>query len=166
MGEARHERDEPRPRPLRAPDIYRFPTGNDGLLPWSHVETRLTTSRNYWLATVSPGGRPHVTPLWGVWVEGALYFDGLPTTRWGRNLAANPSASINLESADDVVILDGDVEDLETSPELGDRVVAAWSAKYAELEPQPATRGIFRLRPSRVRAFTGSLERGSAWDLR
>jgi hypothetical protein len=52
-----------------------------------------------------------------------------------------------------------------TPDELGERVVATWSAKDAELEPQPATRGIFRLRPMRVRAFTGSLERGSAWDL-
>lgn len=160
-----NEVEEPRARPLRAPEVYRFPASDDGLIPWSHVESRLATARNYWLATVRPDGRPHVTPLWGVWVAGALYFDGLPTTRWGRNLAGNPSVSINLESADDVVILEGEVEDLETSVELGERVVAAWSAKYGSLEPQPATRGIFRLRPVRVRAFTGSLERGSAWDL-
>jgi nitroimidazol reductase NimA-like FMN-containing flavoprotein (pyridoxamine 5'-phosphate oxidase superfamily) len=107
-----------------------------------------------------------VTPLWGVWVGRALYFDGLPTTRWGRNLAANPRASVHLESADDVVIVDGEVEDVEgTSSKLGERIVRAWSAKYGRLEPEPATRGIFRLAPATVRAFTGSLDRGCAWRL-
>ncbi|MBM7784976.1 pyridoxamine 5'-phosphate oxidase family protein [Tenggerimyces flavus] len=158
--------DEPRARPLRAPSVYKFPSGTDGFVPWSHVEKRLFEATNYWLATVRPDGQPHVTPLWGVWVERALYFDGLPTTRWGRNLAANPRATAHLESADDVVILTGEVEDLEqTSAELGERITLAWSAKYGRLEPEPATQGIFRLRPRTVRAFTGSLDRGCAWQL-
>ena len=158
--------DEPSVRALQAPTVYRFPRSGEGFLSWSDVEGRLTEAKNYWLATVRPDGRPHVTPLWGVWVDRGLYFDGLPTTRWGRNLATNPQAAVHLESADDVVILDGRVEDLETtSAELGGRVVQAWRAKYGRLEPEPVTSGIFRLRPHSVRAFTGSLDRGCAWQL-
>lgn len=158
--------DEPVARALQAPTVYRFPRSDQGFLPWSQVEERLTAAKNYWLATVRPDGRPHVTPVWGVWVDRELYFDGLPTTRWGRNLAANPHATVHLESADDVVILEGIVEDLETtSADLAERIIRAWTTKYGRLEPDPATSGIFRLRPHTARAFTGSLDHGSAWHL-
>ena len=43
------------------------PDGGTGLLPWSWAEERLRDSRNYWLATVRPDGRPHVMPVWAVW---------------------------------------------------------------------------------------------------
>ena len=32
---------------------------DEGLLPWSWVQERLTTARNYWIATARPDGRPH-----------------------------------------------------------------------------------------------------------
>ncbi len=71
---------------------------------------------------------------------------------------------MHLESGDDVVIVEGVVEDVTTSPEVGARVVAAWRAKYRRLEPEPDTRGIFRLRPRTVRAWsTSSLEDGTRW---
>ncbi len=104
------------------------------------------------------------TPVWGVWVDGALYFDGLPTTRWARNLAANPVVAVHLESGDDVVILEGVVEDTVTDAELGARIVEAWAAKYGRPLPGPATEGIFRLRPRSARAWSdASLEDGTRW---
>ena len=158
------DRNEPEAGPLEAPPHYRFPTSRAGLLPWSHAEVRLERARNYWLATTRPDGRPHVTPLWGVWVDGGPFFDGLLTTRWGRNLAANPAATVHLESGDDVVIVDGVVEDLVTPADVGARVVGAWAAKYGRLLPEPASQGIFRLRPRTVRAWSsGSLEDGTRW---
>ncbi len=41
-----------------------------GLLPWSWARSRLEHSRNYWVATTWPDGRPHVMPVWGVWQDG------------------------------------------------------------------------------------------------
>jgi hypothetical protein len=151
MAEQHRASREPAASRPHAPG-YSIPTGEEGLLPWSHVEQRLESARNYWLATTRPDGRPHVKPLWAVWVDDALYFDGAPTTRWARNLATNPAATVHLESGEDVVILEGTVEDLTTDAELGARVAAAYSAKYGlalvdPILPQPATRGIFRLRP-------------------
>lgn len=150
--------------PAEAPPVYGFPEGVDGLLPWSYAEERLERARNYWLATTRPDGRPHVTPLWGVWVDGALYFNGLPTARWARNMAANPAVSVHLESGDEVVILEGAAEDVVTDADTGRRVVEAWDAKYGRLHPEPATDGLFRLRPRTARAWSsGSLADGTRW---
>ena len=159
------ERHEPTPMPLHAPKSYKFPQTPDGLLPWSHALERLERARSYWLATTRPDGRPHVTPVWGAWVDGALYFDGLPTTQWARNLKRNPAAAVHLESGDDVVILEGVMDDLETSAELGTRIVAAWDAKYGRLHPDPVGSGIFRFTPRTGRGWsTSSLTDGTRWQ--
>jgi hypothetical protein len=93
-----------------------------------------------------------------------LFLDGLPTTRWARNLAANPHASINLESGSDVVIVEGVVDDLVTNADLGDRIKEAWTLKYARLVPKPAVDGIFRFRPTTARAWTTErLTDGTRW---
>ncbi len=43
------------------------PREGTGLLPWKWAEERLTDSRNCWVVTVWPDGRPHAMPVWGVW---------------------------------------------------------------------------------------------------
>ena len=35
---------------------------------------RLEQAQMFWLTTVRPDGRPHVTPLVAVWLDDALYF--------------------------------------------------------------------------------------------
>ena len=155
-----------RGRPI-APDLYPFPDDPRRWLPWSHVDQRLRDAPNYWLATAGPTGVPHATPVWGVWVDGALYFDGPPTTRWARNLAANPRLTVHLESGEDVVIIEGVAEDLVTDDGLAERIVSAWNAKYGRLAPEPSTTGLFRLRPNTARAWSrSSLEDGTRWILR
>jgi hypothetical protein len=157
---------EPRAVPLEAPASYPFPKGTEGLLSWSHAEAQLEAAPNYWISTVRPDGRPHVTPVWGVWVDGMLYLDGSPVTRWARNLAANPAVSVHLESAEDVVILEGIIEDLSTvEGYLAEQIVSAWDAKYGRLHPDPAGSGIFRLAPRRARGWSAStLRDGTRWE--
>ncbi len=89
---------------------YGIPESLDGILPWSWVESRMRSPKNYWVATVRPDGRPHSVPVWGVWVEGILYFGGGPDTVWSRNLAASPQVVVHLESGDEVVIFEGTVD--------------------------------------------------------
>ena len=91
-------------------DGYGIPDHLDGVLPWSWAEERLTEASVYWVATVLPSGRPHVTPIWGVWVDGAFWMEGGPNTRRFRNLAANPATVITLERGNDAVILEGDAD--------------------------------------------------------
>jgi nitroimidazol reductase NimA-like FMN-containing flavoprotein (pyridoxamine 5'-phosphate oxidase superfamily) len=150
--------------PVEAPADYPFPKDEDGMVSWSRAEDLLQRSRYYWLATVRPDGRPHVAPLWGAWVDDFLYFDGSPETRWGRNIASNPSASVNLESGNDVVIVEGTVEFLITDAELAAHLFAVWTEKYGRFQPEADTRGIFRLRPRSARAWsTEEMQDGARW---
>lgn len=42
--------------------------------PWGEVVEVLSTSEMFWLSTVRRDGRPHVTPLPAMWLEGVLHF--------------------------------------------------------------------------------------------
>jgi nitroimidazol reductase NimA-like FMN-containing flavoprotein (pyridoxamine 5'-phosphate oxidase superfamily) len=57
--------------------------------PWAEARERLAQAEVYWLSTVRPDGRPHVTPLLAVWLEGALYFCTGESERKAQNLARN-----------------------------------------------------------------------------
>jgi Pyridoxamine 5'-phosphate oxidase len=76
-------------------------------LPWRHAAEKLASSRNYWICTTRPDGRPHAIPVWGFWIDDALYFGTARSTRKARNLAHNSAAVVHLESGDDVVIVEG-----------------------------------------------------------
>jgi nitroimidazol reductase NimA-like FMN-containing flavoprotein (pyridoxamine 5'-phosphate oxidase superfamily) len=135
------------------PDIpeYGIPETEEGVLPWSHVTERMEKAINYWIATTDPKGRPHATPVWGVWIDDSFFFDGSPQTRRGRNLAANPAVTVHLESGSDVVILQGEAIQIQgIQPDLAQRLAAAYAAKYKELgyAPEPNTwdeGGIYRV---------------------
>ena len=68
-----------------------------GLLPWSWAEERLLQSKNFWLATRWPDGRPHVMPVWAIWHAGALWFSSSRQSRKARNLAADPRCVLTTE---------------------------------------------------------------------
>jgi Pyridoxamine 5'-phosphate oxidase len=53
---------------------YDLPKTKKGLLPWKWAEDRLKKSRQYWIATTRPDGRPHVMVIWALWLDGKLYF--------------------------------------------------------------------------------------------
>jgi hypothetical protein len=100
-----------------------------GLLPWGFVDKRMATSRNYWICTTRPDGRPHAAPVWGVWFEGVLYFGTDSRSRKARNLAANPEVVVHLESGDDCVIFEGVAEEVGDAA-LRRRVGGAYADKY------------------------------------
>lgn len=152
-----------RPAVLRAPTQYGFPQSRDALLAWSVAEDLLARARTIWLGTVRPDGRPYATPLWGVWIDGALYFDGVPTSRWARNLATNPEIEVHVEMDGKVVMVEGLAKDIQTGPELGARIVAAWDTKYGMGAPEPVKRGLFRMRPTAARAWSENLRDGTRW---
>lgn len=80
-----------------------------GLLPWSWASERLRNSRNYWLTTVWPNGRPHVMPVWAVWRERTLWFSSELRSRKMRNILAGSEVSIATEDALNPVVLEGTV---------------------------------------------------------
>lgn len=58
--------------------------------PWAEARERVEEAEVWWLSTVRPDGRPHVTPLMTVWVHDKLYFSTGPQERKNMNLAGNP----------------------------------------------------------------------------
>jgi pyridoxine/pyridoxamine 5'-phosphate oxidase len=133
---------------------YGIRTDAKGLLPWSFVEERMAAAREYWVATVDPDGRPHLTPVWGLWVDGVFYFGSGPRTRKARNLAENPNVAVHPEG-DDVVILEGVAEVVtDPDPALSERVYAASAAKYGM--GSHSIDGSYAVRPRVAFAWTGS----------
>lgn len=57
--------------------------------PWSDARDRLDAAEIYWLSTVRADGRPHVTPVAAVWMDGSLYFSTGPDEQKSQNLAGN-----------------------------------------------------------------------------
>ena len=139
----------------RIPAEYGIPKNNKGLLSWSHVIERMAHAMHYWICTVGADGRPHVTPVDGLWFDDKLYFGGSPQTRRNRDLAENPAVSVHLDSSDDVVILHGDAH-LETlDHELAVQLAKVSSEKYG-YAPRPEdyqTSGVHVFRPRVVFAW-------------
>jgi hypothetical protein len=159
--------DNPDASRPRIPAEYGIPKHNKGLLPWSHVTHRMTQAVHYWICTVDPKGRPHVTPVDGMWIDDKLYFGGSPQTRRNRNLAANPAVSVHLDSSDDVVILHG-----ETHLQTPDHALAIQLAKastekygYAPSPEEYETSGVQVFRPITVFAWKQFPNDVTRWQL-
>ncbi|HUF96753.1 MAG TPA: pyridoxamine 5'-phosphate oxidase family protein [Ilumatobacter sp.] len=99
---------------------------------WAQAREDLQDAQVFWLSTVRPDGRPHVTPLLGVWLDGALYFCTGPTERKAKNLAQNPHCALTtgrnqLDGLD--LVVEGKVAKVSDAAEL--RTVAdTFESKY------------------------------------
>ena len=141
--------DPKRSRPA-IPTDYGIPQTEEGMIEWSWAVEQLEAAKAYWVATVNPQNHPHAVPTWGAWIDNRLYFGGGPNTRHMRNLEKNPYISIHLESADEVVIVEGIVETVtDPSPELVKQVGDIYEAKY-KMREGPVTVAI----PKRAFAWT------------
>src|ERR1700730_4913759 len=108
---------------------------SDGAAPaaWEQGRAKLTDAELYWVSTVRPDGRPHVTPLLGVWLGGAMYFCTGPDERKAHNLALNPrciltTGSNTIDDGLDVVV-EGEAVSVGDQAERG-RVADAYESKY------------------------------------
>ena len=140
------------------------PAEGSGLLPWSWAAERLTTSRNYWVVSVWPDGRPHAMPVWGMWDDTVLWFSSSTGSRKARNLAADERCCVTTEDATDPVVIEGTAEIVTELPLL-QRVIDLMNAKYGTETRvdflDPARNATIRVRPQRVFGlrsgdFTGS----------
>ena len=129
---------------------YGLPADWEGLLPWSYVTEGMQRSRNCWICTTRPDDRPHAMPVWGVWVEGALYFGTGAKSVKGHNLAANPAVVVHLESGDEAVIGEGEaVPVVQPDRARLERMADAYGAKYCGFRPEYPEEpgGLWTVRP-------------------
>ncbi len=100
---------------------------------WTVARLHLDRAEVFWLTTVRPDGRPHVTPVIAVWLDDTLYFATGAGERKARNLARNPHAVLTtgrntFEPGVDVMV-EGDAPRVTGAAPLH-RVAAALEAKY------------------------------------
>lgn len=68
----------------------RFSSEGATALPWQDVVEALERAEMFWLSTVRGDGRPHVTPLPAMWLDGCLHFCTGPGEQKAKNLARDP----------------------------------------------------------------------------
>lgn len=105
----------------------------------------------FWVATIHPANRPHVMPVWGVWVDEAFYFSTGRKSRKGQNLAFNPACTITNDDGEEAVIVEGTAEEAKAAAIL-ERVATAYKKKY-KMDPRSMGEPIFRVRPKTVFGF-------------
>ncbi len=120
-------------------------SGGKGLLPWAWAVERLTDAHNYFVATTRPDGRPHLMPVWGVWLDGAFYFSTGTSSRKARNLGANARCAVTPERAEESVIVEGIAEEVTDRQALR-RFAEVYHEKYNWTLDTTAG-GIYAVRP-------------------
>ena len=102
---------------------------------WQAARGELEIAKAYWLSTVRPDGRPHVTTIAAVWLDDAVYFTTGQSERKARNLAANAHVVLTTGCRDfdglDVVV-EGEAVRV-TDEAMLRRVAAAYPPKYGDM---------------------------------
>ena len=145
----------------------RFSSPEAEATPWAETRDALEQAELYWITTVRPDGRPHVTPLIGVAEDRIVHFcTGLEEQK-GRNLEQNDRVALTTGSNSWASGLDVVVEGQAvrvTDDESLQRLADAWEAKYgsewhwdvADEMFRHADGGgaaVFRVEPSKILAF-------------
>ena len=132
---------------------YGIAADPSGLLPWSWAETRLRESHDFWLATVTPGGRPHLMPVWAVWTGEVLWFSSSLRSAKARNIAAGSAVSIATEDPYEPVVVEGTAE-IVTAPaalrSFLDAMNEKYSTAYEEDFLDTGVNASMRLRPEKA----------------
>ncbi|MFN8224845.1 MAG: pyridoxamine 5'-phosphate oxidase family protein [Gaiellales bacterium] len=119
----------------------------------SWADERLRSAHNYWLATTRPSGRPHLVPIWGVWLDERFWFTSYRGVKIS-NIAVQPSVVVTTETPGEVVILTGTAAEVDEEA-LPMGYETTFDAKYG-----PGWSGVgddasvqVRVTPSEVRAW-------------
>jgi hypothetical protein len=101
--------------------------------PWTKARELLEKAEVYWLSTVRPDGRPHVTPVVSIWLDGALFFCTGPSERKAKNLTQNVhcviTTGINTLSEGIDIVVEGDALRVRDEGKL-QSVADKYASKY------------------------------------
>jgi nitroimidazol reductase NimA-like FMN-containing flavoprotein (pyridoxamine 5'-phosphate oxidase superfamily) len=144
---------------------------------WAEVQRLLRDAELYWLTTIRPDGRPHVTPLIAVWLDGAMHLCTGPREQKARNLAANPRCALTtgtntLREGYDLVV-QGDAIRVTDDAELA-TIADAYPAKYGSdwrftardghLHSAGGPAVVYRIAPATVYGFGKTTPSQTRWS--
>ena len=100
---------------------------------WASAREVLEGAQISWISTVRADGRPHVTPLVAVWLDGRIHFSTGATEQKGVNLGTNPNVVLTTgcnawDSGLDVMV-EGEARRVTDRATL-ERLAAAWRTKW------------------------------------
>ncbi|MGW7438471.1 pyridoxamine 5'-phosphate oxidase family protein [Streptomyces sp. NPDC054849] len=114
---------------------------------WADAQRHLESAEIFWVSTVRPDGRLHVTPVIAAWHDGVLYFSTGVGEQKAKNLAHDGHCALttggnSLTEGLDLVV-EGRARQV-TDPALLEEVIAAHEAKYGRhiTSPEGAFHGI------------------------
>jgi general stress protein 26 len=133
---------------------------------WDDAVRTLEAAELFWITTVRADGRPHVSPLVAVWLDGVLYFSTGAAEQKAVNLRANPHVILTTGCSQwdhglDVVV---EGEALQATDETTlKRLAEAWRTKWDGRWQFDAREGrfhheggaalVFAVAPTKVLAF-------------
>ncbi|WP_166844052.1 pyridoxamine 5'-phosphate oxidase family protein [Isoptericola sp. BMS4] len=137
--------------------------------PWTVVDAALTAAPLYRITTVRRDGRPHVTPLVGLWTDGGFVFCTGPAEQKSRNLERNDRVAVTVGSeawdAGLDVVVEGAAVRVTGGAELR-RLADAYRAKYGDawdfenddevFDPHGQRAPVYRVAVDKVIAFAKS----------
>ncbi|CAM5233843.1 pyridoxamine 5'-phosphate oxidase [Streptomyces xanthochromogenes] len=100
---------------------------------WAEAQRRLTQAEIFWVSTVRPDGRLHVTPVIAAWHDGVLYFSTGPDEQKAKNLAHDDHCALTTGGNSLTEGLDLIVEGRARAvrdPALVEQVITAYETKY------------------------------------
>jgi nitroimidazol reductase NimA-like FMN-containing flavoprotein (pyridoxamine 5'-phosphate oxidase superfamily) len=111
----------------------RYSDPNAVALEWEQTQKLLEAAELFWISTVRSDGRPHVTPLVAVWVEGAIHFHTGAKEQKFVNLRTSPHVVLvtgcnHWDRGVDVVV-EGDAVQV-SDPAVLERLAEAWAGKW------------------------------------
>jgi general stress protein 26 len=134
--------------------------------PWEETHRALDEAQLFWISTVRADGRPHVTPLVAVWLDGAIHFTTGATEQKAINLAGNAhvilTTGCNRWDFGLDVVVEGDAV-RQTDNETLERLAAAWATKWHGqwrfevrdgcFHQEQGAALVFSVRPTKILAF-------------
>jgi nitroimidazol reductase NimA-like FMN-containing flavoprotein (pyridoxamine 5'-phosphate oxidase superfamily) len=133
---------------------------------WADARRFLEDADLYWVTTVRPDGRPHVTPLIAVWLDDAMFFSTGPEEQKAKNLGGNAHCILitgcnALHEGLDLVV-EGDAAKVSDDAKLR-RIADAYESKYGSewhfdvrdgaFHHDPGEAWVFEVRPSTAYGF-------------
>jgi hypothetical protein len=136
---------------------------------WDRVDNALAAAELYWLSTVRTDGRPHVTPLVGLWVDHSFVFCTGPAEQKALNLQGTSAVAVTTGANTWKDGLDVVVEGTAlrvTGRDALQRLADGYLAKYGGdwtfdvdddvFDPAGMSAIVLRVNPAKVLAFAKS----------